>query len=102
MTNVNPLVLIGALAAGLGIAWFTTREAQASTTTSKPTWRWAATNATLEGEADIFEVWIEEPGKPAYPLGGPAGTDFNTYAQAKVAAIAYITSRGATPLEKMV
>ena len=103
MTNVNPLVLLGALAAGLGIAWFTTREAQASTTSSsKPMWQWAATNLTEDGEADIYEVWIEEPGKPAYPLGGPAGTDFLTYAQAKVAAIAYITSRGATPLEKTV
>ena len=103
MTNLNPLVLIGALAAGLGIAWFTTREAQASTgTSSKPVWQWAATNTTPDGEADIYEVWIEEPGKTAYTMGGGAATEFATYEQAKAAAVAYIVSRGATPLEKKV
>jgi hypothetical protein len=102
MTNVNPFMLLGMLAAGIGIAWAVTREGDAQASTSKPTWRWAATNNTVDGEAGIFEVWIEEPGKPAYPLGGPAGTDFQSYAQAKVAAIAYITARGATPIEKVV
>lgn len=102
MTNVNPFILLGMLAAGVGVAWAVSRKGEAQAATSKPTWRWAATNNTPDGEADIYEVWIEEPNKPAYPLGGPAGTDFATYAQAKTAAIAYITARGATPLEKVV
>ncbi len=105
---MNPYALLGMLAAGVGIAWAVTRSGEAQAASSRPMWQWAATNVTQElggglvVTGEIWEVWIEEPGKAAYTLGGAAATEFATYAQAKAAAIAYITSRGATPLEKEV
>ncbi len=94
---MNPYILLGLLAAGVGAAWYFGQEKEASAS-GGPVWKWSATNITEQGPGPTWQVWIEEPGAAdQYVMGGTL--EFQTYDAAKQAAIAFIQSRGGTPVE---